>query len=261
MVHRVSNVIRAEDTFARLGGDEFVIMPSSFKKLSDTLTIVHKILDCFHAPFNINGQNIDFHSSIGIAIFPDDGVTAETLIEKADIAMYHCKENGGDQFRLYQPSRKHALKKNVSIVRDLKEALNSNHLYLAYQPQYSSTKNVHLITEALIRWSHPEKGNILPFDFIPNAERSGLIVPIGEWVIHEACKQHIVWREMGLPAIQIAVNISAQQLRQYNFAERVLSILNQYNLKTETIVLEVTENAFFMNDGSLCASDNETKLR
>lgn len=246
IVERISRFIRSGDTFSRYGGDEFVIV-LSVKSHEAALTIAHKINDCFQTPFNIRDKNIIISASTGIAIYPHNGVTEMELINCADLAMYHAKERGGDQFRFYSSTLNEKLKSRLEMEAGLKNALNKNNFYLLYQPQFNSNKQMLHSAEALIRWHHPEQGDILPMDFIPIAELTGWIIPIGEWVVEESCRQHLSWLEKGLPPIQIALNVSIQQLRQFNFAERISAILSKYKVDPKYINLEITENTILVH--------------
>lgn len=239
---RLSSLVREEDTLARLGGDEFVMLIPELNKSEASLNVAHKILMLFTQPFMIMGKEINTSASIGISIYPTDGKTANTLLKHADLAMYLAKEQGGNQLKFYINQLNHQSLKRLKQENELRRAINHQEFFLVYQPQFDIDQTHLLALEALIRWQHPEKGIILPLDFIPVAEDSGLIIPIGEWVIREVCRQIIEWRDRGLPLVRVAVNVAIQQLKQWNFAETVLSILNEYQIPPEYLEIEITEN-------------------
>ncbi|KTC74693.1 GGDEF domain-containing sensory box protein [Legionella birminghamensis] len=239
---RLSSLVREEDTLARLGGDEFVMLIPELAQSDASLTVAHKILMLFTQPFEILGNEINTSASIGISIYPTDGKNANTLLKHADLAMYMAKEQGGNQLKFYINQLNHQSLKRLKQENELRRAISNQEFFLLYQPQFDMEQNHLLALEALIRWQHPEKGTVLPLDFIPVAEDSGLIVPIGEWVIREVCRQIVEWRERGLPYIRVAVNVATQQLKQLNFAETVDAILKEYQIPAEYLEIEITEN-------------------
>ncbi|MCE3043994.1 EAL domain-containing protein [Legionella sp. 16cNR16C] len=239
---RLSSLVREEDTLARLGGDEFVMLIPELNKSEASLNVAHKILMLFTQPFMILGKEINTSASIGISIYPTDGKTANTLLKHADLAMYMAKEQGGNQLKFYINQLNHQSLKRLKQENELRRAISNQEFFLLYQPQFDVNQTRLLALEALIRWQHPENGVILPLDFIPVAEDSGLIIPIGEWVIREVCRQIIEWRDRGLPLVRVAVNVATHQLKQWNFAETVQSILNEYQIPAEYLEIEITEN-------------------
>jgi diguanylate cyclase (GGDEF)-like protein len=250
---RLIKTMRAEDTVARFGGDEFVMIVSSLRGTDGAVSVAHKVLRAFEQPFKIQGKTINLSTSIGISIYPQDGKNAKELLRNADLAMYYAKKRGGEQFRFYTHTLDQKSQLQLNYTVELKNALDRGEFYLLYQPQFNVRQKKLLSAEALIRWLHPEKAVILPMDFIPEAESSGLIVPIGDWVIHEACKQHLAWRAIGLPPIRIAINISFQQLRQYNFTTNLRHILQEYRIKPEFIELEITEHMLLLHQDAAYA--------
>lgn len=248
---RLTVLMRAEDTIARFGGDEFVMIVPALQGNESSVSVAHKVLGAFGQPFKIKGMNINLSTSIGISLYPQDGKNSKELLRNADLAMYHAKERGGEQFRFYTQTLDQQGQMQLSYTSELKNGLAENEFYLLYQPQWHVKQHRLLSAEALIRWHHPDRGVILPMDFIPEAENSGLITPIGEWVIHEACKQHLAWKALNLPPIRVAINISFQQLRQYNFASNLRHILQEYRIKPHYIELEITENMLLLHQESL----------
>ena len=186
-------------------------------------------------------------ASIGISIYPDDGPDAETIVRNADMAMYQAKSHGRNSFHLYTRSLDHASARRVSIENSLRKALDRNEFMLFYQPRLSVTTGMIVGAEALIRWNHPEHGMVMPDEFIPVAEESGLITPIGEWVLKTACRQNKHWQEIGLAPIELAVNVSVRQIRSGDFRRTVEEALKEAGLALEFMGLELTESALAAN--------------
>ncbi|HAT7794484.1 TPA: EAL domain-containing protein [Legionella pneumophila] len=242
VAERLRSLVRKEDTLARLGGDEFVMLFQSFNSEEQIAGVAQKILKSFQKPFHIAERDINIHVSIGISVYPTGGKTVNTLLSNADMAMYQAKFRGGNQFSFYTEKLNKKTNQQFQLELDLQKAIVHHEFFLLYQPQF--TVNTHEIRsmEALIRWNHPQKGIILPLDFIPTAESSGLIVPIGEWVLRETCKQIGAWRTMGLPEIRVACNVASKQLRQRDFPAMVEDLLKEYSVEPHCLELEITEN-------------------
>ena len=239
---RLQSLLRKVDTLARLGGDEFVMIIPELAQENSILNVAQKILTSLEQPFQISGRKLNISASIGISNYPVDGVNINTLLRHADLAMYLAKELGGNQFKFYTPVLSKKNQHRVTQESELRSALANNEFSLVYQPQLDINTNQCLSAEALIRWQHPKAGEILPLDFIPVAEESGLIIPIGEWVIHTVCKQINEWKKHGLPQIRIAVNVSRQQLKQTNFASTIKNILKEHKINPRFLEMEITEN-------------------
>lgn len=239
---RLSTLLRKVDTLARLGGDEFVMIIPELTHESSIVNVAQKILMSFEPPFEITGHKLNITASIGVSTYPIDGLNMNTLLRNADLAMYQAKERGGNQFKFYTSVLKQQNQNRVTQESELRRALTNNELSLLYQPQLNINTNQLLSVEALIRWQHPTMGEILPLNFIPIAEESGLIMPIGEWVIHTVCKQINEWQKNGLPQIRVAVNVSSQQLKQTNFASTIKKILKEHKIKPRFLEIEITEN-------------------
>lgn len=242
VARRLNSLLRKGDCVARLGGDEFVILIRELKKEDAIFNLTQKINVSFQKPFEIAGRDIMLTTSIGISLYPVNGKTASKLLKNADLAMYQAKEQGGNQFKFYTRILNKRSNKKLQLEMDLRQAIENEQFFLLYQPQLDIITQSFLSVEALIRWQHPDKGIVLPLSFIPAAEESGLIIPIGEWVIRESCKQINRWRDANLPYITIAVNVSAQQLKQPDFDVLVNNILIEYQIPTSCLEIEITEN-------------------
>lgn len=244
---RWSNLLRKEDTIARIGGDEFIMVVPDITTDESIITVVDKIIQSLNTPFRLVKRDVTIATSIGISIYPKDGTTVNSLLKNADLAMYLAKERGGNQFQFYNEELNDHADKTLKMEIELRQALIKNEFILYYQPQFDMENKCLLSAEALIRWQHPEKGLLLPLDFIPAAEVCGLIVPIGEWVIDQACQQIKKWHDKGLPWTRIAVNIATQQLKQVNFDKVVRDILNKHQIEPQFLELEITENVVITN--------------
>lgn len=240
---RLIKRIRNSDTLSRFGGDEFLILLNNLNSTDNVLNIVEKILGIFETPFVINGQEFYITASAGIAVYPYDGRSSDELIKNADIAMYKAKELGKNRYKLCTEDMKKETLFKTTLAGNLYRALEKNELQLYYQPKVNTQSKKVMGVEALLRWFHPGHGVIPPDVFIPLAEQSGLIGPIGDWVLMTACRQCRTWHLNGLPDIRIAVNVSVMQLRNPEFARRVEEILEEQQLEPRYLELEVTESA------------------
>jgi diguanylate cyclase (GGDEF)-like protein/PAS domain S-box-containing protein len=243
VARRISSAVRKSDIVARIGGDEFVVVLEAAPRLPvDAGTVAQKILERVSEPIRVDGNDLHTTPSIGIGIFPDDGADIETLMKNADVAMYHAKGAGRNNFQFYAEHMNRAAAIRIQIENRLRAALQNDELSLNYQPQVAlGTQGVSGV-EALIRWYNAELGQISPASFIPLAEEIGLIVPIGEWVLRTACVTAKRWLDAGIDFGVMAVNISPQQFRQRNFPERVETILAETGLPPERLELEITES-------------------
>jgi diguanylate cyclase (GGDEF)-like protein len=239
---RLQTIMREGDMLARLGGDEFVLLLKDLKSLDDAINKANEFVKIFQTPFTIADRAVMVTASIGVSVYPQDGKSAEELISNADAAMYHVKESGSNNFQFYTAEMNERSLEKLDNEMQLRQALNKNELFLCYQPEFHLEKEKLIAVEVLLRWNHPQRGVLLPIDFIPLAEETGLIVPIGEWAIRTACKQNKKWQEQGFPPIRVAVNISLQQIKQQNLVSTVKSILEETGLKPEYLELELTEN-------------------
>ena len=239
--------VRGSDTVSRQGGDEFVLLLSEMAHGEDAATSAKKILLSISAPHVIEGQELHIDGSIGISIYPEDGRDAETLIKNADTAMYHAKEKGRNNFQFFKAEMNLRAVERQSIEGSLHRALDRGEFLLHYQPKVNLETNEITGVEALIRWKHPERGLVAPLHFVAIAEDCGLILPIGRWVMREACRQARAWQDSGLPPLTIAVNVSAIEFRDKGFVEGVRKILLETGLEARYLQLELTEGVLMVD--------------
>src|ERR1700732_4332480 len=222
---RLVDCVRGSDTVSRQGGDEFVVLLSEVEHPEDAAITARRLLQAVAEPHSIDQHDLHITASIGVSVYPDDGLDAETLIKNADTAMYQAKENGRQSYQFFMPAMNVRSVERQSIEESLRRALERQEFTLYYQPKINLKTGEISGAEALIRWTHPSRGPISPAQFIPVAEDCGLILPIGRWVLREACKQARAWQDAGLPLGRIAVNISAIEFRNESFLEGVFAIL------------------------------------
>ncbi|MCK4536875.1 MAG: EAL domain-containing protein, partial [Desulfuromonadales bacterium] len=244
---RLSSGIRESDTVARLGGDEFVIIMEQIQDVTGVAAVAQKILRALSQVLGVEGHELFVTASIGISLYPSDGVDIESLMKYADVAMYRAKEQGRNNYQFYKPEMNARTHELLLLEGKLRQALDLKQLLLHYQPQIDLDSGRLIGMEALLRWKHPKEGLIHPSDFIPLAEETGLIIPIGEWVLHNACVQNKAWQKSGHPPIVVAVNISALQLHQPDFIDMVERVLKETGLDPEWLELEFTESAAMGN--------------
>jgi diguanylate cyclase (GGDEF)-like protein/PAS domain S-box-containing protein len=247
IAQRLLGCVRASDTVSRQGGDEFVILLPEVAHPQDAVVCADKMLQVLRAPYRIDEHDLHVTASIGIVTYPEDGTDCETLIRHADFAMYDAKDNGRDNRQCFKRDLNARALKRQSVENDVRQALERQELRLYFQPNVNLRTGQIIGVEALIRWLHPELGLISPADFIPIAEESGLIVPIGRWVLEEACHQARAWQEIGLVPVPISVNISAVELRGKSFLDGVRATLADTGLEARYLELELTET-FLMQD-------------
>jgi diguanylate cyclase (GGDEF)-like protein/PAS domain S-box-containing protein len=234
--------VRGSDTVSRQGGDEFVILLSQISHPEDAATSAKKILLSLSAPHSIAGQDLRVDGSIGISVYPGDGEDAETLIKNADTAMYHAKENGRNNFQFFKADMNLRAVERQSLEGNLRQALEREEFLLHYQPKINLDTGEIAGVEALIRWRHPDRGLVAPAQFVPIAEDCGLMLPIGRWVLREACRQAREWQEAGLPFNRISVNVSATEFRAKTFLAEIGSCLKETGLDARYLDLELTES-------------------
>jgi diguanylate cyclase (GGDEF)-like protein/PAS domain S-box-containing protein len=243
VANRLSGCLRAHDTVVRLGGDEFVVVlfdqPADIALVSQT---IQRLREAVTEPVELDGHRLTVTASIGVANSPKDGETAATLLANADAAMYHAKELGRGGFQFYSPDLNLSAHKNLVLQQEVRDAIARSEFILLYQPEVNLTSGEIFAVEALIRWNHPTRGVISPIEFIPLAEETGLIVSIGDWVLHEACRQNKAWQDAGLPPKVVSVNVSARQFREKNLVARVIHALEESSLEGRYLQLEVTES-------------------
>jgi diguanylate cyclase (GGDEF)-like protein/PAS domain S-box-containing protein len=232
---------REQDTVARLGGDEFLITLTHVKDVPDVALAAERLIDAMTAGFIVQGHSLNVSCSIGISIFPGQGADGETLIKNADAAMYRAKTDGRNNFRFFTEDMNAEVMERVALEKSLRSALAREELFLMYQPQMDIANGRITGLEALLRWQHPGLGLVPPDRFIRIAENSGLIVPIGEWVVRTACRQARKWQDEGLPAVTVAVNVSAVQFRQADFCGLIKRVLHETGFAPQYLELELTE--------------------
>jgi diguanylate cyclase (GGDEF)-like protein/PAS domain S-box-containing protein len=247
VAERLKKWARQQDTVARLGGDEFLIVLNSVKDVADAAVAADRLMDAMAAEFTLQGHSISVSCSLGISIFPEHGTDVETLMKNADAAMYSAKDNGRANFRFFTEEMNAQVVERLTLESSLRQALGRKELFLMYQPQMDIATGRITGLEALLRWQHPELGLVPPDRFIRVAENSGLIIPIGEWVLRTACSQSRKWQDEGLHAVQIAVNVFAVQFRQENFCELIRRVLHETGLAPQYLELEITESLLLSN--------------
>jgi diguanylate cyclase (GGDEF)-like protein len=243
VARRLSNLLRGTDTVARLGGDEFVLILNQTRTPEDAERVGLRVIEELRAPVQIGKLEIHSAASIGVAFYPTDGRTIDTLYAHADAAMYCAKQRGGSAVQCFASSMSLATEDRVRYEADLHRALNLQQFELHYQPKITAATNQVHSVEALVRWRHPERGLIAPDQFIPLAEESGLIVPLGEWVLREACRQVRAWQDQDLPVVRVAVNVSPLQFRRLNLVDTVRRALTDADVNARYLEIELTESA------------------
>jgi predicted signal transduction protein with EAL and GGDEF domain len=253
MAQRLLACVRTSDTVSRQGGDEFVILLPEVKQAQDAAVIADKILLELSTSHRIDLHDLHLTVSIGIVIFPDDGTEAETLMTNADFAMYHAKEKGRNNYQFFKSDMNERAIERQVVEDGLRRAVERREFVLLYQPQIALDTGAIVGVEALIRWHHPQRGLMPPSHFIPIAEECGVIVPIGRWVLREACRQARAWQDTGLPPMRVAVNISAVELGAKDFVAIVRGVLLETGLDPRYLELELTET-FLMQDSKSTAA-------
>lgn len=238
---RLVDCVRRSDIVSRQGGDEFVVLLSEEEHSEDAAVVVRRMLQAVGEPHSVDQHDLHVTSCVGVSVYPNDGLDAETLIKNADTAMYQAKENGNQTYQFFKPAMNVRAVERQGLEEGLGRALERNEFTLHYQPKINLRTGEPNGGEALLRWTHPQRGSVSPAQFIPVAEDCGLILPIGNWVLREACRQAQVWVNAGLPLGTIAVNISAIQLRNKDFLDGVFEILNDTGLDPRFLELELTE--------------------
>lgn len=244
--HRLSDAVRDEDIVARLGGDEFLLVVSDLVQGSEAAAVAEKVIGVLATPIVIDEREIMTTTSIGIAIYPNDGDSALTLLRNADLAMYEAKEAGRSTYRFYDPSIHAQSLRRLEIGRCLRGAVARNELRLVYQPLLNAQNGQIIGAEALVRWRHPDLGEVSPAEFIPIAEQSGLIIDIGSWVMRNACERLSEWLKIQ-PDFRMAINVSARQLHGPGFIKSVESVIQEYALSADHLEFEVTESLLMRN--------------
>ncbi|MCP3850379.1 MAG: EAL domain-containing protein, partial [Gammaproteobacteria bacterium] len=244
VAHRLQVISRDSDVIARLGGDEFIILQQDLIELTDSARFAQKILDELSQLFIIDETQLKITVSIGIVTSNAENVTSETLMKNCDMALYHAKQAGRSRFSFHDEKMTRLLMQEIELSADIKLALERNEFKMVYQPQINLIDNSLIGLESLIRWNHPVKGNISPIEFIPVAEKRGLISDIGLYGLHQVCNQAKIWQEQGFDFKKIALNISASHIKEKDFSEQVKNALSKFQLSSDKLELELTESIF-----------------
>jgi len=247
VAQRLTTSLRAQDTVGRQGGDEFIVLLASLSTAEDAARVAQKILDTLGVPFEINGQSLRSGASIGIATYPRDGTDVETLLKNSDTAMYSAKEAGRYNYQFFAEDMNAASAERLLFEGNLRLAIERNELLLHYQPLVDMASGRIVATEALVRWDHPQLGRVGPDRFIPVAEETGLIVPLGEWVLRQACTQLVLWREQGIHPPRMVVNLSPRQFRQKHLLRNFYRVLSETGVDPHWLGLEITESVIMDN--------------
>lgn len=248
IAERISAIVGDKGTVARLGGDEFTVIIESINPNGQIVEMAQRIIEAFKVPVFLDNHEIIVTMSAGISVFPDHGTTASVLMKKADKAMYRAKHEGRNQFVIYHPSMDEGDYKRFLYKSQFEKALAERQFYLEYQPRVDLVSGEIRSLEALIRWNHPNQGIIGPIEFISLAEETGFIVPLGEWVLRESCRQIKEWQRKGLPSVRVAINISAKQFLQASFVYRINEILKENEINPTLVEFEITESALMKDE-------------
>jgi len=259
VARRLFACVRSSDTVGRQGGDEFVVLLWEVRRAEDAAVTAAKILETVRKPHLIDEHELHITGSIGIVTYPDDGTDVETLMKKADLAMYHAKETGRDSYQFFKPAMNARAIERQSLEDSLRYALERQELVLHYQPKINLATGGIIGAEALIRWRHPQRGLVPPGQFVTIAEDCGLIVPIGRWVLREACRQARAWQTAGLPRLCVAINVSAMELRAPGFVAGVRAVLKETGLEPRYLELELTETVLIEDSRSVADVLKELK--
>ncbi|HLA05772.1 MAG TPA: EAL domain-containing protein, partial [Syntrophales bacterium] len=235
------------EVVSRVGGDEFIVLAPDLTQAQDAAKTAHRLLREISEPYDLSGYEVFMTASAGIALYPDDGTDVDDLLKNADTALGHAKNEGKNNYQFYSRSMNSSVLELLTLENDLHRALTRNELVLYYQPKVDAATSMVKGMEALIRWEHPERGLIPPMEFIPLAEASGLIIPIGEFVIRAACRQIKTWQAAGCQQMQIALNVSARQFDQKDFTEVIRGILLDTMVSPQCLALEITESIIMRN--------------
>jgi len=248
---RLLQCVRKQDTVSRLGGDEFVVLVEEVKRPEDVYVLTNKILNLIREPINIKDKQLHTSASIGVCLYPHDGRDVDNLLKHADIAMYRAKDLGRDTVLFYAAEMNIQAEQRMAMENDLRNALVNHEFSLLYQPQFAVTDGRIKSAEALLRWNKPDGSLVGPADFIPVLEETGQIIPVGAWVIDQACRQCAQWQQAGWPELRLAVNLSSHQLSDQNLAQYVADTLTKYQLTPGCLELEITESMLVRQDAKI----------
>jgi len=248
VAERLAGAVRKGDTVARLGGDEFVVILPDLAHTDDAARVAHKVMEAFARPFHLQSRELYVGTSVGITIYPHDDKSVPNLMRNADIAMYRAKEAGRNSYQFYTAEMTARVEERLAIENDLQRALRENEFFLVYQPIVDIRSERIVGAEALLRWRHPARGTLLPERFIAIAEETGLVVPIGEWVLYDACRQGVDWQRHGLPSLRIGINLAARHFRQPSLLHAVRQAQAHTGFEPRHLELEMTEGTLFGQD-------------
>jgi len=259
VARRLQGCVRAEDTLARLGGDEFTIIMNEVRQQKDSAAVAEKIIDVLASPFVLEGEEVFVTTSIGIAGYPSCGSDPETLIRHADTALYRAKSEGRGNYRFFEAEMNQAVSERMNMINALRHAAKREEFFLYFQPLLHAHSGDVYGMEALLRWQHPERGMIPSSEFVPLLEETGLIVPVGEWVVREACRQNRLWQEAGLEPMLVSVNLSVRQFHERDLIDMVTSAVTDAGINPQQLQLEITESVLL--EHSHAANKILTRLR
>jgi diguanylate cyclase (GGDEF)-like protein len=256
---KLRQIARDGDTVARVGGDEFAVLVSAIDRAEDAASVAGRVLESISGPLTVGTHEFHVSASVGITICPADGDDDETLLNNAQIAMHQAKEQGGNRYRLYEPSMNERMLRRLSLENGLRRALAREEFEVYYQPQVNGQSGRVVGAEALVRWNDPNRGLVLPAEFIPLAEESGLITDLGDWVLRVAVAQNKAWEGQGLPPLRVSVNVAARQMQDAKLVARVAEILRHSGLDHDRLELEITEASFITNTATTIALLHELR--
>jgi len=256
---KLRQIARDGDTVARVAGDEFAVLVSAIDRAEDAASVAGRVLESISGPLTVGKHEFHVSASVGITIYPNDGDNDETLLNNAQIAMHQAKEQGGNRYRLYEPSMNERMLRRLSLENGLRRALAREEFEVYYQPQVNGQSGRVVGAEALVRWNDPDRGLVLPAEFIPLAEESGLITDLGDWVLRAAVAQNKAWEGQGLPSLRISVNVAARQMQDAKLVARVAEILRHSGLDEDRLELEITEASFITNTATTIALLHELR--
>jgi diguanylate cyclase (GGDEF)-like protein/PAS domain S-box-containing protein len=259
VARRLTKCVREVDTVSRLSGDEFTIILNGIKSVEEAGMVSRKILDALAVPLFLEGREVFVSTSIGITIYPLDGESVNQLVKNADTAMYHAKERGRNNFQYFSNTMNQKVQNELEMETNLRQALKNAEFSLNYQPQFDLNTKQLIGLEVLLRWKHPILGFISPAVFIPHAEKSDLIITIGEWVLRTACERSMAWQAAGLKPVRISVNLSGMQLKQHDLIDKITRVLIETKLPSEFLELELTEGVLMDNAEVTISTLNELK--
>ena len=243
----LQEVIRTEDFVARIGGDEFVIVINNYESHLELIRVMQRLLDHIKEPFVIENHPIYVSASVGVVIYPKDGTDMQILLKHADIAMYEAKRKGRDQYHFFTDSLNQKVQKDIKLEKDLRSGIKNHEFKLYYQPKVDLVSGLIVGAEALIRWFHPQEGMVSPNDFITLCEHTGFIIPLGEWVMNEAARQQVEWKNKGICDLPISVNVSVKQLHDEHFEDKFKHLFKKTGIQNNRLDIEITENMFMEN--------------